>query len=286
MCGRFKLFIERKAYCKDTNFKLNHFTLHSTDPEIKRDIAAHRKAQASRVSKPWIGLNCVLSIVMLFLYLQYRSFTFLAQSVCGLLASTALLVLTALKKNEYAKYVLYAQYLVQGTLVVLVHSLLRGSFQMAKGEIIAYWFIIMMLPVHRFHVAFLLMTPSLLCFAYFETKFQVEQISKLKQFLPENFQTEVETAYGAMVTSRSLMLLIASVVFCFCHYQYELQATTHIIDKSITAKQQKQLQQFVADRRQAVLLYRLSGPDNELTLEVPLQNPAVSEILGLTFKRD
>jgi hypothetical protein len=183
--------------------------------------------------------------------------------------------------------VLYAQYLVQGTLVVLVHNFLsQENFPMQKGEIIAYWFIIMMLPVHRFHVAFLLMTPALFSFAYFETKFQVEQISKLKQFLPEHFQTEVETAYGAMVTSRSLMLLIASVVFCFCHYQYELQAMTHIIDKSTIAKQQKQLQKFVADRRQAVLLYRLSGPDNDLTLEVPLQNPAVSELLGLSFKRD
>ena len=102
MCNRFKLFIQRNAYHKDTNFKLNLFTLHSSDPEIKRDIAAYRKAQASQISKPWIALNCVISIVMLFLYLQYRSLTFLLQSVCGVLASTALLVLKAIKKNEYA----------------------------------------------------------------------------------------------------------------------------------------------------------------------------------------
>lgn len=141
---------------------------------------------------------------------------------------------------------------------------------MVKGEVIAYWFIIMMLPVHRFHVAFLLMTPSLFTFAYFETKHQVEHLSRLKQFLPEQFQSEVETTYGSLVTSRSLMLLIASVVFCFCHHQFELQAMTHIIEKNIITKQQKQLQQFVTDRRQPVVLYKLSGTDDDFTLEVAL----------------
>ena len=287
MFRRIQLFFSRKAFRRETNFKLNHFTLHSTDPEIRRDVAAHRKAQARHVCKPWVLLNFVVFIGLLCIYCRDRNPAYLVKSVGGILASLSLIVLNALKKHEYTKYVLYAQYLLQGTLLVCMRNLptpfRQESCILGSGEITGFWFMIMMLPIHRFHVAFLVMTPCLLTFTYLESMCQVEQLSKLKQFLPEHLHNEVDINMRDVMTSRSLMLLVASAVFCFCHYHYELQTMTLLIEKNLIARQQKQLQHFMSGQKQAIVLYKLSGSLENQTLEVPLQNPAVEEILSLSF---
>ena len=88
------------------------------------------------------------------------------------------------------------------------------------------------------------------------------------------------------------MALFSAFIICFCHYLNQLQTSILIIEKHVITKQQKQLHQFFQNQKQAIILYKFkNGHDDQpsasfsleeqadATLDVPMSNPAVTEIL-------
>ena len=151
------------------------------------------------------------------------------------------------------------------------------------NEALIHYVVIMLLPIHSFYTANLLMTPFLL----FATVLVYRAKFRVLQDLVDSENTEKltdlievpETIYGPLI-------FLAAFIF-WSHYYAELQTLTLIIEKHKIQKLQKQMHDFFKAQKQAIVLYKLeSGPDKNSEnsrMYVPLQNPAVGEILSVAF---
>lgn len=142
-----------------------------------------------------------------------------------LITSIGFLILHFLQKNEHAQLVLYLQFFCQGVLLVFleVFSDLRQD-NFFTGDMLVSWINIMLLPIHKFEVAFFVMTPLILVFHAIDMQNSYDILDKLLAYLPEeergNFDLGNNTFEG--IVARELMLMGASLVVLFCHYNIEI----------------------------------------------------------------
>jgi hypothetical protein len=101
-----------------------------------------------------------------------------------------------------------------------------------------------MMPVHRFEVAFFVMTPLLLVFHAIEMLDSSKTLEKLLSYVPEDELENLNLGGNSLnrVVVRDLICLSTAVMMLFCHYNIEIQTKTLIIERHIISKQQNQLQ--------------------------------------------
>jgi hypothetical protein len=246
---RLNTLIKRIFYKKETSYLLNHFTVHSPDPEINREIIKHRSIQ----------FNIVVPIAT-FLTCSAFAQTFLTYFIAGaghpfLLVSSGTNMLLVVLLNwqkyygrpGYGTYIMYLYYFVHAATVTLVYNdwipeQLQDKKSALKFQNLLNYVITMAFPIHHWLTAFFVMTTPFVLTSYFQIRAEAAFQAEFLVFLPDEMRSrQLPTNVGSEVFKNFLLC----AVFCLVQYLQNLETATLIIEKQAVQKQNQQLQSYM-----------------------------------------
>ena len=168
---------KRIFYKKETNHLLNHFTVHSPDPEINKEIIKYRSIQ----------FNIIVPVISFLICMSFAQ-TFLTYFLAGaghpfmLVSSGTNMVVVVLinLQKRYGRpgngtYIMYLYYFVHAASVTLVYNdwipdELQDKKSALKFQNLLNYVITMALPIHHWLTAFFVMTTPYLITCYFQIR--------------------------------------------------------------------------------------------------------------------
>lgn len=119
------------------------------------------------------------------------------------------------------------------------------------------------------------MTPMLILFHGLDTYRSYETVEQLLSYVPEAERENFHLGGNSLneVIVRDLVCFGCALLMLFCHYNIEIQTKILIIERHKISKQQKQLQQFFQNQKQAIILYNFKNAKPD-----PLSSSSTPEV--------
>ena len=215
---RLDSLLKRIFYKKETSYLLNHFTVHSPDPEINREIIKHRSIQFNIVV-PIITFSIVSSFAQTFLayYGAGAGHPFLLiTSAVNLVVGLLLNMRKWFHKPGHATYVMYLYYFVHAASVCIVYNdwipeQLQDKKSALKFQNVLNYVITMAFPIHHWLTAFFVMTPPFVLTSYFQIRAEAAFQADYLDYLPEELRSR---QLPINITSELYKNILLCFVFC------------------------------------------------------------------------
>ena len=229
--------LKKFVYRKETHYKLNYLTLATRDPKLRADIRAWKGEHLNKVLVPFCLVVLLSVAARIHSYLSATD----AHPVNLIVASVTLvfpvLMKIQLKQKCYswATYNLYGFFFVYCIAAILIcNSWLPAHLYDSKlefsGAVGGSYLIVMVIPVHTYYVALLLMTPGLLYVTVLEHQLKVALYEEYKLHMSEELAGQFGYAKQSLV-SVLFRNLVAVGFITLCQYYSQLQSIKLIIEK-------------------------------------------------------